>query len=108
MLLDRFLHTEDMPKDLAFVVRRAARKHIAVLQYRIEWRRVPQLKRVRRLNIVVPVNHDRAAAALMFIFRPDNRVTRCGHELGFEADIRQFLDQPMRALGKLLGVLLVG
>ena len=38
MLLDRFLNSENVRKDLALVVRRAPREHVAVLQDRLERR----------------------------------------------------------------------
>ncbi len=38
MLLDRFLNSENVRKDLALVVRRPSGKHVAVLQDRLERR----------------------------------------------------------------------
>jgi len=38
MLFDRFLNSENVRKDLTFVVRRSAGKHVAVLQDRLERR----------------------------------------------------------------------
>jgi hypothetical protein len=48
-------------RELAFVVGRATRKHLAVAQRRLERGRVPQLERVDRLDVVVVVEEDREA-----------------------------------------------
>ena len=65
-----------MGENLAFVVGRAAGKDVAIFQNRLERRRIPEVERIRRLHIVVPINHDGLAAGLMFVFRPDHRMSR--------------------------------
>ena len=98
ILLDRLLHAEDVREDLPFVVGRAAREDVAILQHRIEWRRIPELERIGRLHIVVAVNHHRLAAGLMFVLRPHDWMSGRRHQLRFEADRGQLFHQPMRAL----------
>src|SRR5829696_7619341 len=50
-------------RELAFVVRRAAGKKLPVAQRRFERRRLPQLQRADRLNVVVVVQKQRVIAA---------------------------------------------
>ena len=76
LLLERFLNAENVREDLALVVRRTARKDVAIFQDRLERRRFPQLERIGRLHIVVTVNQNGAPAFLMFVLRPNNRMTR--------------------------------
>jgi hypothetical protein len=44
----------------------------------------------------------------MFVARPDNWVTGSGNDIGFEADALQLLREPLRALAKFVGKLIVG
>ena len=95
-------------EDLTLVVRRAAREDVTVLQNRIEGRRIPQFERIGRLHIVVAIKHDGPAAGLMFVFRPDHRMSRGGNQLRLKTDPVQFFDQPMRTLGQLFRVGVIG
>ena len=87
LLLDRFLNAEDVGKNLTFVIRRAARKNVSVLQNRLERRRFPQLERVRRLHIVMPVNENGAPPFLMFVPRPNNRMAGSRNQLRRESNV---------------------
>ncbi len=78
-LLQRFLDSNDVRKNLSFVVRCAARKNVTVFQHRLERRRVPQLERIRRLNIIMAVDQNRRSAGAMFVTRPNDRMT-CGRD----------------------------
>ena len=62
LFAQRLLDAEDVREDLPLVVRRAARKDDAVLDPRLERRRLPQLQRIDRLHVVVAVDHHRAPA----------------------------------------------
>jgi hypothetical protein len=44
----------------------------------------------------------------MFVARPDYRVTGRGNDGGFESDALQLLREPLRALAKFVGKLIVG
>ena len=83
---ERLLDAENMREDLALVVRRTPRVDITVFQNRSEGRRIPQLERVGRLHIVMPVKHDGLAAGLMFVSCPDHRMSRGGNQLRLKAD----------------------
>src|SRR5260370_4697326 len=74
MFLHRFLNSENVRKDLPFVVRSASRENIAILQNRLEWRRIPQLQRIRRLYVIMPLDQNCASARLMVVSRPNKRV----------------------------------
>jgi hypothetical protein len=54
------------------------------------------------------VDQNSAAAGLMFVARPDNRMTLGWHELGFQADAREFLHKPVCALLQFFFVLVIG
>ena len=97
VLLDRLLNAENVRKNLALVIGRAAGKNVAVFQNRLERRRIPELERIGRLHIVMAVDHDRAAARLMFVFRPDDRMSRRRNELRLRPIACELLHQPMRA-----------
>ena len=63
--LEISLHRFEVRQVLAFVVARAAPVERAVGDARLERRRLPQVQRLRRLHIVMPVNHEvRTARAL--------------------------------------------
>ena len=104
---DRLLNAENVRKNLPFVVGRAARKNVAVLQHRIERRRIPQLERIGRLHVVMPVNQNRAATFSMLIARPNDRMTRSRNQFRLQSDAAQFLNQPMRAFGELFRIIVV-
>ena len=108
MLLDRFLNAEDVRKDLALIVRCAARENVAVLQDRLERRRIPKLQWIWWLHIVMAVNQNCAPPGLVFVARPDNWVAFRGYELRLQADAVQLLHQPVCALAQLLLVLIIG
>ena len=108
VLLHRFLNAEDVRQNLTLVIRRAAGKHVAVFQDRLERRRFPELERIGRLNIVMPVDHHGAPARLLFVSRPDDGMPGGRDELRFEPDGLQLLHQPLRATVYLFLVLIVG
>ena len=49
---DRF----EVREILAFVVRAAARENVAAGDARLEWRRLPEFQRLRRLHVVMAIN----------------------------------------------------
>src|SRR4029077_8534834 len=81
MLLNRFLNSENVRKDLSFVVRGAPREHVTVLQDRLEWRGIPKFQRIRWLHIVMAVNHNRRTPGPMFIAGPHNGMTFRSYKL---------------------------
>src|SRR5207302_5144579 len=94
--------------DLALIVRCASGKNIAVLQNRLERRRIPQLQGIGRLHVIMSVDQYCAASGLMFVSRPNNWVAFRGYELRLQADAVQLLHQPVCALAQLLLVLIIG
>ena len=86
IFFQRLLDAQDVRQNLSFVIGGPARKNVAVLQDRLKRRRIPKLERVGRLHIIVPVDHDRLAAGLVFILRPYNRMPRRRHQLRFQSD----------------------
>src|SRR5437899_9762335 len=108
MFLHRFLNSENVRKDLSLVVRCASRENVAVLQNRLERRRIPQLQWIGRLHVIMSVDQNCAASGLMFVARPNNRMPTRWDELRLQADAREFFHQPTCALLKLLLVLIVG
>src|ERR1700724_2503388 len=89
LLLERFLYTENMGEDLAFVISGTARKHVTISQDRFERRRFPKFKWIGRLHIVMTVNQNRAPAVFMFILRPDNWMTGSRNQFGLQSDFVQ-------------------
>src|SRR5437773_7885271 len=107
-LFDRLLNADDVREDLTLVVRCAARKHVPILQDRLERRRVPELKRVGRLHIVMPVDQTCATSGLMFIVRPDDWVSSRANELRLQPDARELLNEPICTLLQLFFVPVIG
>src|SRR5206468_12189865 len=68
----------------------------------------PQLKRVGRLHIVMPVDQNCATSGLMFIVRPDDWVSSRGNELRLQPDARELLNEPICTLLQLFFVLVIG
>ena len=108
MFLHRFLNSENVRKDLSLVVRCASRENVAVLQNRLERRRIPQLQGIGRLHVIMSVDQNCAASGLMFVARPNNRMPTRWDELRLQADAREFFHQPPCALLQLLLILIVG
>src|ERR1041385_3963453 len=106
-LLDRFLNTKNVGENLAFVIRRAARKNISVFQNRLERRRIPKLKRIGRLHVVVPVNQNRRTPLSMLVARPNDRVARGCNQLRLQADTGQLFNQPVRAFAYSFRIIVV-
>jgi pimeloyl-ACP methyl ester carboxylesterase len=69
---------------LAFVVGDAAREQLAVAARQLERRRVPQLQRLGRLDIVVVVAQQRALAGAIRLAQ-HHRVAGARHNFGVEA-----------------------
>src|SRR5436309_3479586 len=107
MFLDRFLNSENVRKDLAFVVRCATRKNVAVLQYRLEWRRIPKFQRIRRLHVVMAVNQNASASRFMLITRPNDRMSSRRYKLRLQADSVKLVHQPVCTFDQLFRVLVV-
>src|SRR5439155_13254798 len=107
MLLDRFLNSENVRKDLAFVVRCAARKNITVFQHRLERRRIPKLQRIRRLHVVMAVDQNGSASGFMLIPRPNDRMSSRGYKLRLQTDTVKLVHQPVCTLDQLFLVLIV-
>lgn len=57
------LNRLDAQHQVAFIVGDAARIQFTVAQHRLEWRGMPQIERLRRLNVVVVVDQECALAA---------------------------------------------
>jgi len=93
---------------LALIIRRPSREHVAVLQNRLERRRIPQLQGIGRLHVVMSVDQNCPAPSLMFVARPNNRMPTRWDELRLQADAREFFHQPPCALLQLLLMLVVG
>src|SRR5208283_3115512 len=90
------------------VVRRAARKDVAIFQHRLKGRRVPHLQRIGRLYIVMAVNQHRALLRIVSRAPPDDWMVPGPHRLGIESDVSQLLNEPLRAAIQLLRIALVG
>src|SRR5205823_3614609 len=99
--------TENVGKDLAFVVGRAPRENISVFQNRLERRRIPKLERIWRLHIVMPINQNVRPSFSMFVARPNNRMTGCGDNFRLQPDPGEFLREPFRAVANFGGKLIV-
>ena len=93
----RLADAHDVGKDLSFVVRRAAGKDDAVFDPRLEGRRLPQLQRIDRLHVVVPVDHHRAPPRHVRIARHHDGMPRRGMDDRVQADRLQPPGQPARA-----------
>ena len=107
MLLDRFLNSENVRKNLAFVVRGATRKNVAVLQHRLERRRVPKFQRIRRLHVVMAVNQNRRMTGSVFIAGPHNGMPFRGYKLRLQADLVELVHQPVCTFDQFFLVLIV-
>ena len=108
-LLERLLNTENVRKDLAFVVGRSASENVSIFQDRLERRGIPQLKRIGRLHVVMPVNQNGSGVLLECLLRrPNNRMTGGGDHFRFEPDAGEFLRKPLRALANFGSELIVG
>src|SRR5438876_12015160 len=106
-LFDRLLNADDVREDLTLVVRCAARKHVPILQDRLEPPRVPELKQIGRLHIVMPVDQNCATSGLMLVVRPDDWVPLRGNELRLHPDARKFFHEPICTLLQLFFVLVI-
>ena len=98
--LDCFEETEH----LSLVIRRAARKQLAVPHRRIErWRR-PLVERLGRLDVIVPVDQERRRTGHVRTHAPDHRVRAAGEELHLaRAEPAQLVRDPLRR-GPTVGV----
>src|SRR5437867_2522646 len=76
---------------------------MTVLQNRLERRRVPQLERVRRLNVIMAVEQDRWPAVAMFVTRPNDWMTRRRNNFRFQSDLFQLLRDPGGAIANFIG-----
>ena len=93
----RLADAHDVGKDLSFVVRRAAGKDDAVFDPRLEGRRVPQLQRIDRLHVVVPVDHHGAPPRHVLVARDHDGMPRRRMDDHVQADRLQPPGQPARA-----------
>src|SRR5216684_6041874 len=107
MLLDRLLNSENVRKDLAFVISGATRKNITVFQNWLERRRIPKLQRIRRLHVVMAVNQHGRTTGAMFIACPDNGMTFRRYKLRLQTDPFELVHQPVCTLDQLFLVLIV-
>src|SRR5262245_55630129 len=60
---------------LPFVITASPGKDFSVLDYRIEWPAMPELKWIGRLNVVVPINKNCRFLRINDLFAIDDRVT---------------------------------
>src|SRR5437773_12354033 len=102
MFLHRFLNSENVRKDLSLVVRCTSRENVAVLQNRLERRRIPQLQGIGRLHVIMSVDQNCAAPGLMFVARPNNRMPTRWYDPRLPADPRESFRRPPCALLPLL------
>src|SRR5438132_9364897 len=107
IFFDRLLNPENVRKNLTFVIGRATRKDISVLQNRIERRRIPQIQRIGRLHVVMSVNQNRAPPFPMLVARPNDRVPRGWNQFRLQSNTGQFLDQPVSAFAYSLRIIIV-
>ena len=85
--------------DMALIVRYAPGVHLAVPDARLEWWRVPQIERLRRLNVIVVVEDDRAVGVAGSLGVDDRMAAGQGDDSGFEsARVEHLFDK----LGRLL------
>src|SRR5438034_11466005 len=101
MFLHRFLNSENVRQDLSLVVRCATRENVAVLQDRLERRRIPQLQGIGRLHVIMSVDQYCAASGLMFVARPNNRMPTRWDKLRLQADASEFFHHPIVAYSQL-------
>src|SRR6266849_6125487 len=107
IFFDRLLNPENVRKNLTFVIGRATRKDISVLQNRIERRRIPQLQRIGRLHVVMSVNQNCVPTLLMLVARPNDRVPRGWNQFRLQSNTGQFLDQPVGAFAYSFRIIIV-
>jgi hypothetical protein len=103
-----FREAGDMGHELALVVGGAARIDAAFAQGGFEGWRQPLAEGFRRLDIVVAIQQDRAAAGLMGILRHQHRVAGCFVQGGVKAERAQFGEQPVGAGAHVAAVLGIG
>ncbi len=97
---------------LAFVVGRAAGEKRSARDARLERRRFPQFKRLRRLNIVVPVNHEVRFPAFATLWRgkswglgDDDGMAGGRTNRRFKADLTAMVCEPSGAGAQIIFVL---
>ena len=96
----------DVHEQLPLVVGGAAREQLVVAHRRLERRRRPQLERVDRLHVVVPVEEHRRRAGRVQPVAVDDRVARrVDHPHVLEADGPQVIGGPVGAAAHVAGVL---
>ena len=96
----------EVHEHLALVVGRAARVELAVADGGLERRRLPQVERIHRLHVVVPVEEDGRRARRAQPVAVDDRVARRVDELHvLETDAPHLIAAPLRAAPHVRGVL---
>jgi hypothetical protein len=96
----------EVHEDLALVVGRAARVDLAVANGGCKRRRLPQLDRIDRLDVVVAVEEDGRRAFGAQPVAVHDRVARCFDEADIaEADAPHLLGGPLGAAANVAGVL---
>ena len=93
----------DEGHQLAFVVRRPAGDYPAAAvghggQPRLEWRRLPEVERIDRLDIIVPVEQDLGADSPGAGMGDHDRMTGRRPRARVKAEAAQLSDQPLRRL----------
>src|SRR5439155_349499 len=72
-----------------------------------ERRRIPELQRIGRLHIVMPIDQNRATLGLMFVACPNDGMPARGNKLCLQTNTGEFFHQPLCALLQFLLVLIV-
>src|SRR6059058_6383346 len=85
----------------------APRKDISVLENRFERRRIPELQRIGRLHVVMPVDKNGATSGLMFVACPDNGMTARRNKLCLQTNAGESFHEPVRAFRHPFRVLVV-
>ena len=91
--------------DLSLIVGGATTEHATVPNDRLERTRLPEVERVARLHVVVPVDDDRWQLRIFDSFTNNDRVsTRLAHLNALRTDTTQFGGEPLRRLTAVSGV----
>src|ERR1700758_2978605 len=72
-LQSRF-NTENVAQNLALVVGCSSAVNLILYDYRFEWRRLPKIQGIRRLDVVMTVNQDRLSTRPLFVAGHDPRM----------------------------------
>ena len=96
----------EVHEHLALVVGRAARVDLAVADRRLEGRRLPQVERIDRLHVVVPVKQNRRRLRRAEPVAVDDRIARRLDEADvLQADAAHLVGAPLGAALHVAGVL---